>query len=205
MVNIVLINMFYNIDVGAFIVSVILTLGLTYLLLHDFDKLKAAFWAMTDKLPALATGHLWLKPLMRLLPIVAAFGIVYSFVLRDTSDKALVGTWKVEKFIRNDSLLPADAWMKERHVFTKVYFSGLYGCAFSTNPYVYDATMSLQGQYSFDSQQSLLQFMYYTGNRYPDTLRALVSGLTSNSMNLEGVLNEDTLRMELVKIYRVRN
>jgi hypothetical protein len=145
---------------------------------------------------------------MRLLPILAAFGMIYSFVLRDTSDKLLIGTWKVEKFIRNDSLLPSDAWTKDRYVFTKVYFSGLYGCAFSTNPYVYDATMSLQGQYNFDSHKGLLQFMYYSGNtgyRQPDTLRALVSSLTSNSMNLEGILNNDTLRMELVKIDRVRN
>jgi hypothetical protein len=205
MVNIVLINMFYNIAVGAFVISVLLTLGLTYLLLLDFEKLKAAFWAVTDKLPALGQKRPWLKLLVRLLPILAAFGMVYSFVWQDTSDKLLLGTWKVTKFIRNDSLLPADAWIKDRHVFTKVYFSGLYGCAFSPNPYVYDATMSLQGQYSFDSQQSRLQFIYYSGNRQPDTLQALVSGLTSNSMNLEGVLNKDTLRMELVKIDRVRN
>jgi hypothetical protein len=200
MVNIVLINMFYNIAVGAFVVSVLITAGLLYLLLLDFQKLKTAFWVVTDKLPPINVGRFWLKPLLQILPVLAAFGIIYQFVLRDTSDKLLVGTWKVEKFIRNDTLLPADAWLQDKTVFTKVYFSGPYGCAFSSNPYVYDPGYSLQGQYNFDHTQGMLQLITYSHK--PDTTSVRISGLTSHSMIIEGILNDDTLRMELVKVNR---
>jgi hypothetical protein len=205
MTNIVLINMFYQIDAGAFVVSVVLTLGLTYLLLLDYEKLKAVFWVFNDKLPSIQAGGTWSKLLIRLLPIVAAFGVIYTVVVRDTSDKKLLGTWRVAKFIRNGSLLPADAWLNDSTVITKVYFSGHYGCALSTNPFVYNARQSLQGQYNFDDKAGELQFMYYSGNSYPDTMRARVSGLTPHSMNIEAILKSDTLRMELVKVDRPSN
>ena len=204
MVNIVLINMFYSIAVGAFVVSGLLTSALIYLLLLDFEKLKAAFWAVTDQLPSIRVGNGWIKSLVRLLPVLAAFGMIYSFIWRDTSDKLLLGTWQVEKFTRNGTLLPADAWLKDRYVFSKVYFSGMYGCAFSSNPYAYISDQSLQGQYSFDPKKGALQFIYYSGNRQADTLQAHISGLTSDAMNLEGILNNDTLQMKLVKIDRVK-
>jgi hypothetical protein len=204
MVNIVFVNMFYSIAVGAFVVSILITLGLSYLLFLDFQKLKEVFWAATDKLPSIPLSHTWLKPFLQFFPIMAAFGLIYQFVLRDTSDKHLVGTWKVEKFIRNDSLLPQDAWLKDHTVITKVYFSGLYGGAFSSNPYVYDPTHSMQGQYTFDTKRNTLQFIYYTTQSGPDTLKARISNLTSSSMNMEGVLKNDSLRLELVKINRAK-
>ncbi|MDO1445183.1 hypothetical protein Q0590_02920 [Rhodocytophaga aerolata] len=67
---------------------------------------------------------------------------------------------------------------------------------------MYDPTHSLQGQYTFDTAQNTLQFIYYTTQSGPDTLKAQISDLTSTSMNMEGVLKNDSLRLELVKINR---
>ncbi|MDO1445184.1 hypothetical protein Q0590_02925 [Rhodocytophaga aerolata] len=129
MVNILFINMFYSIAVGAFVVSILITLGLSYLLFLDFQKLKEVFWAATDRLPSLSLKHYWLKPFLQFFPIMAAFGLIYQFVLRDTSDKQLVGTWKVAKFIRNDSLLPQDAWLKGQHRNYKgLFFRTVWSC-----------------------------------------------------------------------------
>lgn len=202
MMNIVFINMFYSIAVGAFIVSILITLGLLYLLLLDFQKLKEVFWVVTDQMPSINPGRSWLKPLIRSLPVLAAFGIIYRFVLQDTSDKQLVGVWRVEKFMRNGALLADDAWMRDSTVIAKVYFSGAYGCAFSSNPFVYNPKQSLQGQYTFDQKQGMLQFISYNGRPYTSKVR--ISGLTSHRMNIDGILKNDTLRMELVKVNRLK-
>lgn len=61
MINIFLINFFFDIPTAAFINSIIYTLALLYLLLLRWDDLKAVFWQTASKIRPIKLGLL--KPL----------------------------------------------------------------------------------------------------------------------------------------------
>ncbi|GAB4049183.1 hypothetical protein [Spirosoma litoris] len=196
MVNIVLINLFYEIAVGAFFNSVIYTLSLVFFLVLDIKKLKAAFWDLVDRLPPVTLGNNWVKHGLRILPIAAAFATIESFVLTDKSDKALRGTWKVEKLIRNGQALSANAWLTDSRAWNRLYFAEGNSCAFSPNPYRYKPAESLMGDYLFDHTKNSLQVIF----QMKDTLRATVSQRTDKAMKLHGIIWKDTLDMQLTRL-----
>lgn len=203
MVNIVFINLFYDIAAGAFYNSVMFTLALVFLLLLDVKKLKAAFWDLVDHLPPVTLGRHWVKHALRVLPIAAAFALIDYYVVTNKSDIVLKGTWKVETLLRNGQPVPETAWLTDTTAWNRVYFAGWQGCAFSPNPYRYKPAESLRGDYEFDSLKNSLQIVItdYTAKKpKKDTLRATISGRTAKAMHLRGVLRRDTLDMQLARL-----
>jgi len=199
MVNIVLINLFYDIAAEAFFNSVVFTLGLVFLLLLDVPKLKAAFWVLTDRLPPVTLWRSWTKHALRLLPIAAAFALISFFVKTDASDTVLKGTWAVERLTRNGQELPANAWLSDTTAWSRVYFAGGYGCVFSPNPYRYKPAESLRGDYEFEGRKNRLQAVFY-GEKKNDTLRASVSERTDETLRLRDILRGDTLDLRLARL-----
>lgn len=198
MVNIVLINLFYKISSGALYNSVIYSLALIFLLLLHREKLKIVFFDLVDHLPPISLGRSWIKHCLRVLPIVAAFMSLKALIAIHPYDQTLKGTWTVEKLIRNGQVQPATAWLTDRKAWSRVYFAGYEGCAFSPNPYRFEPSESLLGSYEFDSLQNKLQIAFYSN----DTLRATISNRTPEAMRLQGVLGRDTLDMQLARLRR---
>ncbi len=203
MVNIVLINMFYQIAAGAFFNSVIYTISLTFLLLLDFQKLKTAFWDLVEKLPRVSDKSGLLKNALRVVVIAAAFCTIQYYVVTAKTDTVLKGTWKVEKLIKNNHPLGPVAWLTDSKAWNKVYFAGWNGCAFSPNPYRYKADESLTGSYEFDSLKNNIRFVHpspsYADKRM-DTLVISVRNRTPKSMQLHFVMNHDTIEMQLARL-----
>ncbi len=202
LINIVFINLFFSIAAGAFFNSVIFTLGLTFLLLLDIDKLKAAFLDLVERLPPVNIGGNWGKHGLRLLPILAAFSLIFYFVRTNENDTVLKGTWKVVNMTRNGQILRSDAWLTDTMAWKRVYFAGWQGCVFSPNPYRYKPTESLRGNYKFDSTKNVLRLMMFKSGtaKVPDTIQVVVRGRTPKSMRLQGVFYRDTLDMQLVRL-----
>ncbi|MBO0948995.1 hypothetical protein [Fibrella forsythiae] len=204
MINIVLINLFYQIAPGAFFNSVMFTLGLIFLLLLDVPKLKAAFWDLVDHLPPVTLGRNWVKHALRVLPIALAFAFIAQFVFTDKSDTLLKGTWRVDQLIRNGKMLPATAWLADTTAWNRVYFAGMQGCAFSPNPYRYKATESMRGTYEFDSLNNGLTIVKYVpmgSDATPDdTLRLSIRERTKKTMRLSGIIDGDTVQMKLARL-----
>ncbi|WP_020602894.1 hypothetical protein [Spirosoma spitsbergense] len=198
MVNIVLINLFYQISPGAFFNSVVYSLALVFLLLLHWKKLKTIFWDAVDGLPSILLGRSWFKHSLRLLPIAVAFISLKVLIITHPYDQSLKGSWKVEKLIRNGRLQPTTAWLTDPKAWSRIYFSGLEGCAFSPNPYRFTASEGLVGSYAFDSLQNKLEIAFYSR----DTLRATISQRTAEAMRLQGVLGRDTLDMQLARLQR---
>ena len=201
MTNIVLINLLMSIGTGAFFNSVVFTLALVFLLLLDSDKLKQAYWDITERLPTISLGGSWTKQGLRVLTLLGAFAVVAyaSSLVKD--EKTLAGTWQVERFTRNGRLLPADAWLTDSTAWKRVYFAGWHGCSFSPNPYRYQPKECFLGEYQFDSTTNQLQIVFFRDqDRIKDTLRALVYNRSSNAMRLQGVLRRDTLEMQLARL-----
>jgi hypothetical protein len=103
----------------------------------------------------------------------------------------------VEKLIRNGQVQLTTAWLTDTKAWSRIYFAGYEGCAFSPNPYRFEPSESLFGSYEFDSLQNKLQVVFYN-----DTLRATVSNRTTETMRLQGVLGRDTLDMQLARLRR---
>ena len=69
MLNLTLINIFYKMNAGALLQSVLLTIGIAYLILLDYDKLVVFFLKTKPSLPSLTLSNL-VKNLLRLSAIV---------------------------------------------------------------------------------------------------------------------------------------
>lgn len=202
MVNIMLINLFYDIAAGAFFNSVAFTLALLFLLTLDWDKLKRAFWDVVDRLPSVVIGRHWTKHILRLLPLLAAFGVIQYYVHTGNHDKVLAGAWKVERLSRNGRLMAPTAWMTDTTAWNRVYFAGWQGVAFSPNPYRYKPAESLRGNYEFDSTKNTVRIITTIPNqsKKPDTLLATLSERTPKAMRLRGIWWGDTLDMQLARL-----
>lgn len=202
LVNIVLINVFFNIATGALFNSIVFTLALLFLLSLDWDKLRRAYWDVVERLPPITAGRPWAKHGLRLLPIAAAFALVAYLARTNSGDTVLAGTWKVERMIRNGRVLPANTWLTDSAAWQRVYFAGWQGCAFSPNPYRYHPKESWRGTYVFDSLNNNLRLLMYQSDaaRVPDTLQATLSQRTHKAMRLRAVVGNDTLDLQLARL-----
>lgn len=198
MVNIILINIFYKITLGAFFNSFIYLLALVFLLMLHAQKLKMIFWDLIDHIPAIPFRRSWVKNSLRLLLIAAAFVCLKVAIATHPYDQTLKGTWTVKNLIRNGQVQPATAWLTDHAAWNRVYFAGYEGCAFSPNPYRFEPTESLLGSYEFDSLKNTLLVVFYSH----DTLRATIRNRTAEAMLLHGVLGRDTLEMQLARLHR---
>ncbi|MFD1140951.1 hypothetical protein ACFQ4C_07520 [Larkinella insperata] len=198
MVNIVLINVFFQISPGAFFNSVVYSLALVFLILLHRERLKTVFWNRIDRLPGMIIRPGWLKHSLPLLPILAAFVSLKVLIATHPDDQLLKGAWKVEKLIRNGQAQSPTDWLTDREAWSRVYFAGAQGCAFSPNPYRFEAGESRLGHYEYDRGRNQLLVVFHSR----DTLRARISHRTPDFIALQGVLNGENLQMQLTRLPR---
>ena len=120
LINILLINVFFDIASGAFANSVIFTIGLFFLFAMHWQLVKKVFVELKDGLPPLKFG--FFKPILKLLPIVLAFAFIEYLIKNDESDKKLVGVWQVKQMVKNKDTVTAISWLTDTSSFKKVYF-----------------------------------------------------------------------------------
>jgi hypothetical protein len=80
MLNLTLINIFYHMNAGALMQSVILTIGILFLILLDYDRLVAFFLKTTSNLPSLSTENLLTKNVLRIAVIVVS--LIFTLYLK---------------------------------------------------------------------------------------------------------------------------
>jgi hypothetical protein len=196
MANIVLINIFYDINLGAMINAIAYLFGLLYLTLLSKAHVTKMFRDAASSLPTLKPVRPAIRHVLSCTVIGFAFLTIFIHVTRDKSDKLLTGVWRVRSEIRNGELLSANAWESDTTVVSRVYFAGAYGSAFCPNPFFYKWKQSLRGSYSFNSETEQLVFAFVTREGL-DTLRARVVRPTHEEMILEGVLRGDKIRLNM--------
>lgn len=192
MVNITLINVFYNIAAGAFMNSVLFTVGLFLLLMLRREELIKVFFRTASDLPPVRLGLV--KILFRILAIGSAFTLIYYFVSANPAS-TLAGKWKVDRMIRNRDTLKADAWFKDSMAWTTLYMEERGAVAFCPNPYVYDGNKSLWAQFKYDSSRHNLQLIYEN----KDTVNAALDHYDGHHMEFSGVIGKDTIWMALTR------
>jgi hypothetical protein len=197
LVNILLINIFYDIASGAFLNSVLFTLGLLYLLLLRWVDLKEVFLNQTSKLPAI--GYSWFKYITKFLSIALAFGMIYYLVESRHANTQLIGKWNVDKLIKNKGTLSKDAWLMDSTAWKKIYIEEGSDLICSPNPYVCDTKKGLWLEYKYDSTLKNIQVVYWKKNNPIDTTIFKVSSYDGKHMQWNTIFHKDTLQLWLSK------
>jgi len=200
MINIVLINFFYDINPGAFMNSVLFSLGLLYLLLMRRDELIQVFLRTGSNLPELRLGGF--RYLFRFLAVACAFGMIYYFTtLRPPAP--LAGKWTIDRLVRNGDTIKGSAWLTDSTAWTTVYVEEYGSLGLCPNPYVYDDDRSSWARYTYNSTKRQLQLIFHRSKpEGHDTVVAAVSHFDGRHMQWQGVMGRDTMLFLLSKVER---
>lgn len=197
MVNIVLINLFYKIDPGAFLNSIFFTLALGFILYLHRRELIALFLQKASNLPPIHLG--WFKYLLRLMAIGGSFGLLYALVLK-ISHSPLEGKWNVDNLVRNRDTVKGDAWLTNSGDWRSVYMEERGRLTLCPNPYVYEEARSLDGTYKYDTGSHHLQLVFDKKTMgYDDTVGMAVSNYDGKHMNWNGIMGKDTMFFALTR------
>lgn len=197
MVNIVLINFFYDISPGAFMNSVLFSLGLIFLVLLQRSALIAVFLRTGSDLPEARLG--FFKNLFRFLAVACAFGLIFYFTTL-TPASPLAGKWTVDRLIRNSDTVNANAWLTDSTAWSTVYMEEEGYAGLCPNPYIYDDDKSTWARYKYDSSKQQLRLIFTKKKpQNDDTVIAAVSHFDGRHMQWNGVMGKDTLLVLLSK------
>lgn len=198
MLNVVLINFFYQISPGAFINSVLYTLSLIYLLTLYRKPLVALFWNFKSTLPKIGNGAL--RTIARVFAIVVSGAFVVYATHKNESPAALIGKWEVEAMTRNGKPVPANDWLTDSTAWKVLYIEKRKEILCCPNPYVFDNKRSLWLEYAYDDlKKSLNLISYERDETKPDTIRVKISEDSGKSMIWNMVLYGDTIELQLKK------
>ncbi len=198
MFNVVLINQFYQISVGAFINSVVYTSVLIYLLTLYRKELIELFYEYKNKLPEVCQRN-W-RNTARILSIGLAFGFVFFVVNKNKTNVKYLGKWEVERMSRNGKTILKNDWVQDSTAWKVVYFENHNQIFLCPNPFVYEDARSLFLAYQYDALKNDLKVISYERNpQMPDTISIQVSGYTTKQMQWNWVLYGDTIQMQLKK------
>jgi hypothetical protein len=197
MVNIVLINLFYQINPGAFLNSIFFTLALGFILYLHRQELIALFLHKASTLPPVRLG--WFKYLLRLLAVGGSFGLLYALVLK-IDHSPLEGKWNVDSLVRNRDTVKGDAWLTNSGDWRSVYMEERGNLVLCPNPYIYEEARSLDGAYKFDPGSHHLQLIFDKKTMgYDDTVSMTVTNYDGKHMNWKGIMGKDTLFLALTR------
>lgn len=185
LINILLINLFYHIAIGAFFNAIVFTMGLLYLLSLHWDELKKLFINSADNLPPLRWGKL--KFLVKPLPLVAGFFMIYQYTSQLSSSK-IAGKWTVDFMVRYGDTVKTGAWLTDASIWSNVYLEEAGAIAVCANPYLFEADKSLEGSYHYNDSMKILQLTF--PNRQ---VNVAVSKIDGDKMEWHSILKKDSL------------
>jgi hypothetical protein len=196
MVNIVFINIFYSIDAGAFINSLIITAGLTYLLTLRWADLKILFFQKAGNLPAVKLTLI--KPLIKVICIGLAFFCIYHYS-STVSYSGFEGKWKVTDITRNGKHYEPNEWLSNPRVWSNIYIEELDHMEFSSNPYIFEEQRAWRSDYQYDTAKKIFNIEFYNAPR-TDTIKAKIRDYDGRTMHWDMMYYSDTMRMELIRV-----
>jgi hypothetical protein len=196
MMNIVLINVFYSIAVGAFLVSIILTGGLVYLLLLNRRLLIQLFFNTVTSLPPLQLSYF--KHVIRFFVIIAAFYTVYRYI-KDEKPIDFTGKWKVDKLERHGKLVDENAWMTDSTAWKNVYIEQHGILFFSPNPYVFELKRAERVLFKYDHVTRKLKLIYYKAYKPVDSMVVNITKKSGQAMEWVGKSKKGNFKLVLRK------
>lgn len=197
LVNINLLNYFYDISPLAFYNALHYTFILVFLLFIDYDKLKLAF--LSFRTSKISSWRLWILNVVRFMIIGGAFSHIYQLKSGISPRTKLNGEWKVQSIHRKGQTIEPSAWQDS--VWTKLYFEWRYGCLFKYHPEKFQ-DKDLYGDYKIDERKKLIEISFYpTDSKSPPDSSEFQYRLVGDSLlHMAGLYKKDSVEMELRRI-----
>lgn len=184
LLNILFINIFYGLNAGATLQSIILSLGLIYLLFLDYNRLIYFLLQSKDNLKGVNLGDKLIKNIFRFLMIFIPFLLVFSPYYFEIMPDNIRGTYEVK------NIDPT----KEKTI-QKIYFERDGSCTFS-----YSSNTIIKGNYQFDNNKKQFFAIFNKENQQNDTLLANITLMGNNKMKMLGTFANDKIDLELLKL-----
>ncbi|MGO4292089.1 hypothetical protein [Chitinophaga sp. RAB17] len=194
LVNILLMDIFYQIGTSVVVHAAIMLSGCLYFLFIEFDRLKEIFFVAKDQLPRLHLPE-YLKTALRL-------SIIYIPVLLITlhgkpdKDPQLRGKYKVTQIMVNQQVVSRTGCADS--VLTVVYFDIKNGCVFEFN------TVARRWYGNYTKKNNDLEIKWYTPEKVP-LFKGIISPVNAmGNLALTGMLGNDSMKITLQKIDKTR-
>ena len=188
LLNILFINVFYGLNPGATLQSIILSLGLLYLLLLDYRRLMEFFLPASGALERSGLSVAFRNNGLRFLMIFIPFALTFAGYYTDTLPQNIRGTYVLKSAPNSDST-NADA------VLTKVYFERDGLCCF-----VYGANQKHNGRYTYNGNSNELLIHFEDGKTGRDTLSGQASlSEDGRGLHIVGRLKGAGLDLDLLR------
>ncbi len=189
MLNIVLINVFYDINFGAFLNSLIYTLGLTFLLLLNYKELVEIFFWATDSVKETYTMNI-LKIMVKALLIIYALGssLLTEYLFRNNS--IVKGVYATEHITKNNVTI--DFNCDKDSILTKMYFDYAGTAILEYNDH------NKRGYNSYKIDKETISLFFEGDHQQMDTLKADINDLAK--LTFTGKIGDDSIKVKLKRL-----
>lgn len=194
LLNIILLDIFYEIEPGPLALAITLFSSVLYFLLIEYDRLKAFFFNSKDELPTIPFKNNTVKNLLRLSVVIVPLIIILTnkrlapYVFSRTQLPR--GRYEVKQLSMNDENF--DVKDCRDSVVTRVYIEHDIVLQF------HDVDKRLYGEYTYDDQTKQIKAIWHYPLNRNDTLNATVIK-KENQLILDGTMGANKIRMELLK------
>jgi hypothetical protein len=190
MLNILLINIFYQMNIGALTQSVILTGSLFYMMFQYRQQLMEWIFKTPGDISPRKNNIQWLIAGLVLL-------FTFLFVFRSApgqAESSLFGAYEVKAMTVNGKYIRIDSCRIKDSVLTKIYFDIDNVCVLEYN----SPQRRLIAKYHFSEADKILESNFILqDNSY--SLRAMTTLRNAKEMELKGRLDNDSLHIVLLK------
>ncbi|MEI9921903.1 MAG: hypothetical protein WDO14_24390 [Bacteroidota bacterium] len=194
LLNIILIDFFYEIEPGPMAQAIILFSGVMYFLLIEYDRLKTFFFNSKSELPTIQFKSHAFKNLLRLAVVIVPLVVILTnkrlapYVYSKT--QLPKGRYEVKQLLMNDKNI--DVRDCRDSVITMVFIE--HDIVFQ----YHDVSKRLFGEYIYDDQTKQIRAVWHYPFNRNDTLQATVTR-KENEWIFDGKMGTNKVRMELLK------
>ena len=190
--NIFCINVFYGLNAGATLQSIILLIGLLYFIFINYKRLVHFFFQAKDKVQTIEFGGNIFKNLLRFLVIFMPFMLVYQTYRTEIKPKNIRGAYEITHI--NENLFPKEFILK------KIYFENHGECMFKFNN---NATQL--AHYTFDNNTNQVSIDFNIDRLsdvsvFNNPLIGTIKQLEDNKMMITGHVGKNNIEINLLKI-----
>lgn len=194
MINILCIDLVYKIDDGALINSILLSTGLVYLLLLEYESFIQFFDKIQNHLPSIIKGKIFLKLSLRAAIILLPFFATLNWKNSIQKESPISGIYEVEKMTIDSMPFNFDSVRRSDSVLTRIYFETNNVCVLQYN----NTAKRITIHYAYNAGSSQL---YTVPDNQPGTaMKFTVSKLQNSYIGLSGTLSKNNLNLILKKI-----
>ncbi|MFT3793184.1 hypothetical protein [Flavobacterium sp.] len=191
--NIILIDVFYEVETGALIQAMVILAGLVYLMGIERKKIAAFF---LDKITAFRKSAFESKMMKNTIRISAIFlpmsACIYLYDYPNRHPE-ITGKYEVKELLVNRR--PIDLTNCADSMITKVYIDNNHDLVFERN----SLNRWQVGRFTYDKTKRKMKVVWRYPQTLHDTLDASLSEKSNQQMTLSGIMGRDTIKALLVQ------